>query len=458
MVIRNIGELLSHGDKKGREIVLDIIEHAMKSVDPYEAVKKMVCLKDDKYLVVGDLHYNLTETTRIFVVGAGKGSFEIAKALDEILGNRIAMGCIIEKRGEHRRLEHIKVIEAGHPVPDEIGLEGTKEILEIVNEAKKGDIVFVCITGGASALMPLPAEQISLEDTKKVTDLLLKCGATINEINAVRKHISAIMGGRLALLIYPAEIINLIVIDEVAGLAWGPTVPDTTTFNDAVSVLNKYWLWKKVPMSARKALKAGMKDSSLETPKKKDFEGIRAHTFILGDNEKACEAAKKRASELGLQSMILSTVIEGESREVGIVLASIAKETEKSGRLLKSPCILIAGGETTVTINEEGGEGGPSQELVISFGLKISGDKKITIAAIDTDGTDGPTEVAGGLSDGYMLGRANDIGIDVSKTLTKHRSSIVLRELKDAIITGPTGTNVMDLIVIYISDKNIPKG
>jgi glycerate-2-kinase len=449
MLVKNKDELLSHGNINGREVILDVAEYAVKAVDAYKSTKNTVRIHGDK-LVVKDLMYNLTKVQNIYVVGAGKATFSIAKALDEILGKKIRRGTIIVKRGEKRRLKNIKVIEAGHPIPDEAGLEGAKEIVEIAKEAKENDIVFCAITGGASALMPLPAKNISLEDKKKVTELLLKCAATIDEINVVRNHISEIKGGRLAKYIHPAEIINLIVIDEVAGQPWGPTVPDSSIFIEAVHVLKKYNLWGKVPETIREHLRKGMRNPCMETLKAQDFEGFRFHNVVLADNNVMCEAAKKRAEELGYNSLILSTKLEGESREVGIVLASIAKEVEKEGRPIKSPCILIFGGETTVTITGHGGKGGPSQELVLGASLKIAGSEKIVIASMDTDGTDGPTEIAGGIADSYTLKRANDIGLDIFKALRKHNSAEVLTKLGDAIITGPTGTNVMDLNLIAV--------
>lgn len=452
MIIKNKDELLSHGNKWGRKVVLDLIECAIEAVDPYEATKKLVCLSTNSELTVGSLSYDLSKIGNVFVVGAGKATFPAAQALDEILGERIKRGAVIVRRNEKRRLSHIEVKEAGHPIPDEEGLEGGKEIIAIAEEAKEGDLVFCVISGGASALLPLPAPGISLEDKQSVTDLLLKCGATIDEINAVRKHISSIKGGRLAIHIHPAEIINLIVIDEVAGLPWGPTVADTSTFEDAALTLRKYSLWERVPDSVRKRLETGLADPRLETPKPKDFERLRVRNLILANNEILCEAAKKRAEELGFNSAILSTMLEGESREAGIVLAGIAKEAEEKGRPLKPPCVLIAGGETTVTITGQSGEGGPSQELALGFSLKIAGSENIVFASIDTDGTDGPTNIAGGVIDGYSLERAKEKRIDTYQSLIIHNSSYVLRELRDAIITGPTGTNVMDLNVIVVTE------
>jgi len=449
-IIKNKEELLSHGNIEGRRIALDVIEYAFKIIDTYGVVRKKV-LFDGKRLMVGSLRSDLSKIRNIYVVGAGKGTLRIAEALESILGNRIKEGIVIEKRGQGSRLKTIRVVEGGHPIPDEEGLEGAKEIVKIAECAKEGDLVFVAVMGGCSALMPLPAKGISLEDKKRVNELLLRCGATIDEINVVRKHISAIKGGRLAIYAHPAEIVNLIVIDEVTGLPWGPTVPDPSTFKDALRVLKKYEIWEKVPESVRKHIERGLTDPSLETPKLKDFKKMKVHNIILADNATACEAAKERAEELGFNSAILSTVMEGESREAGIVLASIAKEIEKSGRPFKPPCVLISGGETTVTIEGEHGEGGRNQELALSSSLKIDGSKKIVIFTVGTDGTDGPTNIAGGIADGYTAKRAEERGIDIYENLKRHNSSYVFRELGDAIITGPTGTNVMDLTLIVIT-------
>jgi len=450
MIIKNKGELLLHGNKHGREVALEVIEHAIGAMDSYEATKKMVRVEDGR-LIVGNMSYDLSKVKDIYVIGGGKATFPIAQALDEVLAERIKRGVINVKRDEKRRLKHIKVIEAGHPIPDEDGLEGAKEMLEIAEEVGEGDLVFCAITGGASALMPLPAKNINLNDKKELTELLLKCGATIDEINAVRNHVSAIKGGKLAKLIHPAEIINLIIIDEIAGLPWGPTAPDMTTFRDAINVLKKYHLWEKVPCSIKEYLNEGIANPSLETPKPRNFEGLKVHNLILADNEAMCKAAERRAKELGFNSLILTTMLEGESREAGIVLASIAREVEKRGRPIGPPCVLILGGETTVRITDRSISGGPSQELALGASLKIAGSERIVIASIDTDGTDGPTKIAGGIVDGYTLERAKDNGADIFECLMEHNSSEVLMKLQDAIFTGPTGTNVMDLNIVVVT-------
>ncbi len=452
MIVKNADELLSHGNVEGRRIAVDIINYAISEIDSYKLVKRIVKLKGD-VLRVGGYSFDLSKVDRIYVVGGGKGSFSIARGLEEILGDRIAEGLVIEKRGESRRLRKVRIVEAGHPVPDMDSVNAAREVVRIARESGERDILFACITGGCSALMTLPAEGISLEDVRRTTDLLLKCGAEIQEVNAVRKHISAVKGGRLALYAHPARVVSLIVVDEVRGLPWGPTVPDTTTFKDAENVLKKYGIWGKVPESVRKHIRRA--DPAWETPKQEDFQrrGVKAYNIVLANSETVCLTAERRAKSLGLNTLILSTVMEGESREVGVALAGVAREAERSGRPVEPPCVIIVGGETTVTIEGEAGEGGRNQELVLGAAMKIDGSRNIVIASIGTDGTDGPTDIAGGIVDGETVRRAAEKGIDIYRELARHNSSYVLRKLGDAIYTGPTGTNVMDLRLLIITGK-----
>jgi glycerate 2-kinase len=447
-MIQNRAELLSHGNVKGRRLALEMVESGLDAIDPYRATKRCVHFTG-RDIVIGDLVYPLSEIGDIYVIGAGKATFPIAKALEEIFGNRIRDGIINIKRGQEGELKRIRIFRASHPVPDEEGMRGAQAIVELAQNVKQGDLVFCAITGGSSALLPLPAQGITLQEKRTVTELLLNSGAVIQEINAIRKHISSIKGGRLSQLLGKAIIINLTVSDVVGD--WDDldcitdnTVPDHSTFADAVSVLRKYDLWEKVPESVRNHL-ASAKE---ETPK--SLPGIDIHTFMLATNSDACEGARRRGEELGLHSMILSAMIEGEIREAGIVLAGIAREVERRNRPLMVPCVLISGGETTVTIAGEHGEGGPNQEFALGLALKIDGSEKITAVALGTDGTDGPTNIAGGIVDGYTMKRARENRLDVFQELQKHNASHIFRELYDAVYTGATGTNVMNLRIIVV--------
>lgn len=328
-------------------------------------------------------------------------------------------------------------------------MKAALRMVEIAKDTRKGDLVFTCFTGGVSALLPLPAEGITLDEKRLVTELLLKSGARIQEINAVRKHISSIKGGRLANMMPKAEIINLTVSDVVGDpldCNTDPTVIDSSTFSDARTVLKRYQLWSKVPFSVRSRIdRADPREETL-----KEYGNLKVHSFIVLKNKDACDAMEKRAREMGLNTCVLSTMLEGESRDVAIGLASIAKHAERFGSPARPPCALISAGETTVTIRGNNGRGGPSQELAVSTALKLEDTQSITCGAIDTDGVDGSSDYAGGLCDSYTLSRARALGVDLFEALERHASSEVLAELGDAIMTGPTGTNVMDLTVFVV--------
>jgi len=448
MYIQNRSELVSHGYQRGREAVIDIIEHSLQAVDPYRATKKLVHLEGG-ILTVGYLSFNLSGRGDIYLLGMGKASFSIAKAVEEILGDRITEGVIIVKEGQIGDLRRVDVREASHPLPDSRGLEGAREMKAIAERAQEGDIVICAITGGSSALAPLPVSTISLEEKRKIHELLLGSGATIREINAVRKHLSDIKGGKLALSIFPAEIINLTVSDvteDPLDYITGPTVPDTSTFEDAIQVLQKYDLLGRVPESALDYLQKATHE--MENPK--DFGNMPVHTFVLVKSGAICQAASNRAEELGFASMILTLCLEGESKETGVEFARIASGIRSDGRPLMPPCVVVAGGETTVTIHGLCGEGGPNQEFALSGALQLDGSEKVVIAAIDSDGTDGPTDIAGGIVDSSTTKRAKEKDIDLAGYLAHHNSSAALRELNDAVMTGHTGTNVNDLKVMLV--------
>jgi len=447
--IKNKNQLLSHGNIELRKAAIDILNDALTKTDPYLEVKKLVSLKGSM-LKVGDLVYDLREYKRIFVLGAGKATFPIAKALEEILRDKITDGVVICKYGQEGHLQHSGLYLANHPIPDEAGLVAARKAMALAKQTKPGDIVFAGITGGSSALMPLPVPEISLDDKKVVNKLLLTCGANIIEINAVRKHLSQIKGGWLAKNINPqAQIINLTVSDVIGDpldYITCPTVSDTSTFDDARAVLTKYELWEKLPASVKNYLENAT--SEMETPK--NLSDHQLHNFIIVAGDAACIAAEKKAKEMGFNTMILSTMFEGESKELGRAFTAIAKEIILNKRPISSPCVVIGGGETTITLTGKYGLGGPNQEFALSSALHFDGMENAVIVGFDTDGTDGPTKIAGAIADSSSLKRAKKLDISLREELNWHNTVEVFEKMGDAIITGSTGTNVNDLKLLLI--------
>ncbi len=437
MYIRNRDELLSHGNRQLRCTALDIAEYALSKVAPYKATRELVNLTGD-ILTVGHLTYDLSRRGRIYVLGAGKATLPIARALEDVLGQRIHDSMVTVKEGQESLTSIIRMREASHPLPDQRGFEASREMVRLAREATEDDIVFCAITGGSSALAPYPVDGMSIEDKRLVHRLLLESGASIREINAVRKHLSCIKGGRLALAIFPAEIINLTVSD-VTGDPYDyitcPTVPDTSTFDDACRVLDRYHLWELFPTAAASYLR----DAAPELENPRDFGENRVHTFLLVKSSTVCEAAAEKAQELGFEPHILTTEMEGDSIEEGLIFAQ-----KLSSHECLRPIALIAGGETTVTLESEGGEGGPNQEFALSAARALSTDEQVVLS-LDTDGTDGPTTLAGAITDSSTIARARELGADVDLALQQHDVSPLLRTLNDALVTGHTGTNVNDL-------------
>jgi glycerate-2-kinase len=453
--IKNKKELLSHGNLEGRKIALDIIEHTLRETIPYTFVKKVISIKGE-YLQVdtseGPVEFYLPAVKNMYVLGGGKGSVTTAKALEEVLGDRIKEGLIVVKDAGKEKLSKIEVMEAAHPLPDERSVRAAKKSIEIAKKCQQDDICFVCITGGTSSLINLPADGISIDESAKMSQMLLNSINNIQEINAVRKHFSEVSGGRLGQYIYPATIVNFkqgTKEEEFKGQPWPDLIfEDPTTFQDAISILKRYQLWEKTPDSVKNHLMKGLSSPDMETPK--DVGELKIYNTVIPYRQAACQIAKKRAEELGLNAMILASMLEGESREIGIGLASVAREIRDFHSPIRPPAIIIAGGETSVTVGEEAGEGGRNQEFVLGFAIKVGGDKRLVVAAVDSDGTDGPTNIAGGIADGYTLENAEKKGLDFIENLKKNNSSYVLGELGDAIITGPTGVAVQSIKLVVI--------
>jgi glycerate 2-kinase len=424
-----------------------IFDVAVRAVDPEEAIRSHLAFEND-LLQIGGVRISLTRYRRVLGVGAGKADAPMAKALE-----RLSAGLIVVKEGHALPLATIAVQEAGHPVPDARGVQGTEKILALVDNAGEQDLIFCVISGGGSALLVAPAEGVTLPDKQEVTRLLLACGATIHEINAVRKHLSRVKGGELARRAYPATVVSLMLSDVVGDdldvIASGPTIPDSSTFVRAKEVLERYRIWDRVPTSVRRRLEQGIRDEIPETPKAGDKVFERCHYQLVGTNLQALTAAGEKAATLGYRVLILSAGIEGETREIAKAHAAIAKEVVRSENPIPPPACILSGGETTVTLQGDG-KGGRNQEFVLAAALALNKEHHIVVLSGGTDGNDGPTNAAGAVADEETLPRAYAAGLDPSRHLAQNDAYPFFAALGDLLITGPTRTNVMDVRIMLV--------
>jgi glycerate 2-kinase len=447
-VIGNRASLLSHGAVELRAAVLDVVEAGLAACDPGDAVERLVAL-DGASLVVDGVPHDLS-TGRVLVMGAGKATLAIAAALGRILGDRVDGGLVVVPRGHGRPLGRIEVLEADHPLPSEASLAAARRLAALAGTVEEGDLVLGCFTGGSSALVSLPAPGVTLPEKHELHRLLVRSGAGIGEVNAVRKHVSGIKGGRLAEAMAAARIVNLTVSDVSGGALdaiTDPTVQDTTTVEDAIEVLRIHGLWDRVAGAVRRHLESG-------TAASPSLGDVAIQTVVLVDGEAACDAMGERARELGYRPIVLSTSLEGESREVGATLIDLGRESARSGRPFTAPCMLIGcGGETTVTIRNSAmlGAGGPNQEACLGAALRLRDRESVAAAFLDTDGADGGSDAAGAIVDGDTAARAAGAGIDLRGALQAHTSGAALGALDDLIVTGPTGTNVNDMFAIGVA-------
>lgn len=385
---------------------------------------------------------------RTIVIGAGKASAAMALALELAWQGRPLTGLIVTRYGHGAPTKTIEIIEAAHPVPDDKGSEAAARMLELVQGLSADDLVIALISGGGSALLSLPADGITVEEKRAVNRALLKSGAPIGEMNCVRKHLSRIKGGRLAAAAYPARVVSLVISDvpgdDLAAVASGPTVADPTTFADARTIVAKYNL--DLPASVHRHL-AEARD---ETPKPGDPRLARCETILVASPQKSLIAAAQIARDNGLPPLILGDSIEGEARDVGLVMAAIARQASNFGQPAKPPCVLISGGETTVTVRGKGA-GGRNVEFLMALALKLNGAPGISAIAADTDGIDGAREVAGAFIDATTIARARKLGIDPAAALTDNDGHGFFERLGDQIITGPTLTNVNDFRAIIVN-------
>ncbi len=397
------------------------------------------------------LSFDLKKINNIFVLGGGKGSLLTALALNIILKDKIKRGIIAVKGIESQSLGNLDLIKAGHPLPDEGSFKAARELIRIAKSINEKDLVFFVGSSGTSSMLCLPAEGISLQDMQILYKLLLDNINNIEEINCVRKHVSVISGGRLGQYIFPGAILNFQPGNEkerFKTMPWPDLIwEDPTTFSDAIFILKKYNIWKNTPLPIQRHLLDGIQGKQEETVK--DIFNLKIYNIPVSYRYAACNAAKKIAEDLGYNAIILSSMLEGESREVGIAVASIAKEVIKFNNPTKPPCVLIAGGETSVKVVNKNGKGGRNQEFVLGLAGYIDG-YNITVAAIDSEGTDGPTDVAGGIADGETIKKCHEKNINLFEQLNKNNSFYVLDNLGDHILTGATNVALQSLKVIVI--------
>jgi glycerate 2-kinase len=438
-----------HGDG-----ILAVQRAALAAVEPGAAVRRHVQCQGDQ-LRIGEQTYDLTIVERIWVVGGGKAATAMSAALFGMLGDRLSGGLVVTKYGHlDPRLDTgpVQVVEAGHPIPDEAGVDGSRRMADLLGKVSRRDLVLAVISGGGSALLTLPAEGVTLSDLQRTTELLLGSGATIVELNTIRKHLSRIKGGGLARMAGQAPVASLILSDVVGDpldvIASGPTVPDPTTFADAWAVQERYSLTRRVPVAVRDHLQAGLDGTLPDTPKPGAALFERVQTVVVGSNRLAAEAAVDAARACGLNALLLSTFIEGEAREVARVAAALAKELVCHDRPVPRPACLVWGGETTVKVHGQG-FGGRNQELALAAAVAIEGLPEVVLVALGTDGTDGPTDAAGAVATGETVARAHSLGLDPVAHLADNDAYSFFDALGDLIRTGPTGTNVNDLLFLF---------
>jgi len=391
---------------------------------------------------------------RMMVIGFGKASPAMARAMEDILGDGVDSGSIVTRYGHGCAGQggRIRLFEAGHPVPDDNGIKATEAMVNLVGSADEKTLVVCLISGGGSSLFVSPYHGISLAEKRIVTDMLLKTGADIGEVNAVRKHLSKVKGGRLAELIHPATSVSLILSDVIGDrldvIASGPTAPDPTTFQDSVDVLSKYGLLAKVPESVANLLNRGRMGLVPETPKPGDHCFVKITNLVVGSSLMALEAARIKAEALGSRAEVVSAELSGEARDAGRWLArrALAAQRAKAGRI---PLCLISGGETTVSVSGSG-KGGRNMELALAFALEIEGNRGISLLSAGTDGSDGPTDAAGAVVDGSTAAAARGMDVDPEEFLCRNDSYNFFKQVGGLLVTGPTGTNVMDLQVVLI--------
>ncbi len=428
---------------------------ALGAVEPKSAIRKFVRRKG-RMLQVSGRRFDLGGFRKIWVLGAGKASASMGYAIETILGRHLSGGLLVTKHGHSVSLKKLQVLEAGHPLPDESSITSAEQILSLAKTHIRADDLVICLlSGGASSLIASPAPGITLEDKFICTQLLMNAGADIYELNAVRKHLSAIKGGGLARILAPATVVSLILSDVVgddAGtIASGPLAPDSTTFGECIDIFRKLQIFDRIPRAVRNRLKLGSTGRIPETPKENDPAFRTVETYILGSNAQACTAAARTAGKLGYKAMVLTSRLDGDNEAAARLHMSVAGEIVFHRRPLRRPACIVSGGETTVRVTGNG-KGGRNQEFALHCIRQLASlPAPCVVVSLGTDGTDGPTEAAGAIADNATLSRSIKFGAQfLNEALKNNDSHTFFKRLGDLVITGATRTNVMDLHIVLV--------
>ncbi len=437
-----------------RQDALAVFNSALVAVNGFDAVKRR-CRRKKNTLYIGRTPFYLNRFQNIFIIGAGKATAHMAAAMESILGETLTGGLIVVKYGHSVPLKKIQTIEAGHPVPDASGANGARQILALAEKATASDLIICLISGGGSALLPLPAPGLTLVDKQQTLNILLECGAAIHEINCLRKHMSAIKGGRLAKTAFPATLVSLM-ISDVPGdrldvIASGPTVGDPSTFSDGLAVLTKYHIRHHIPLSVLNHMQNGAAGILPETPDPDDPVFKNSLNLIAASGKDALAAAAKKAAVSGYHTHILGAEIQGDTRAAAHFHTAAAKKIQRTAMPAPAPACLLSGGETTVVIQGKG-KGGRNQEFALSAAIDIRDEQGMVILSGGTDGTDGPTDAAGAVVDTRTIEKAETAGLNPEQFLDNNDAYHFFKKTGDLLITGPTGTNVMDIRVVMVGE------
>ncbi|NHJ48271.1 MAG: glycerate kinase [Asgard group archaeon] len=454
-IVKNYDNLInsskSEKNKLNKQILLDIAEVGIKAASPQEAIFSNVKIENNVIKITNKWQAEIKSNTKVFVIGAGKATAGMAKALESILGDKIFAGLINVLENDinlHNKTSKIEFHPAGHPYVTQDSIDGTKKIISLVKNLREDDLVICLISGGGSALLEKPIEGVTLADLEQVFNLITNSGGTIHELNTIRKNLSLVKGGKLARIIQPAQILSLIISDVVGDtldtIASGPTAPDNTTHKDAINILNKFDLKEQLPDIIKRIYSLRSYRQYTDTVKANDPIFQRVLNIIIASNLISCLKMEQYAKKLGYEVKIFSTTLEGEAKFTGKVITDeIQKQPNKT--------ILIAGGETTVSITGSG-KGGRNQELALAASEYLKGKENFSILSVGSDGIDGPTEAAGAIVDGYTIAKGTELGLDSKQYLENNDSYNFLSKTNNLILTGPTGTNVGDFIIAVRND------